>query len=1748
MMGQDDLPNGNQVVALQEFDPTDYSWSSDFSLPWSVPSQTVIRPAPQPMTGWSMGPYEHVDEEDNARRSGCVVTYAGGLVDVRAVRVQIRRAGEDDPFFDAEYPYDKLIPAPANYILDPLLPDQDYEGRGKYLPRGGRRTLWSNQDEDGTEDDWFSFHTPDIRLGYADLAADIAEHLEVMEDWIDDGGTTIPAVVTNALAIAQEEVDRLAADAAEAVARANADAAEATARAAAIVAASNVLAATIAAEAAARNAALDAERSARIVDLTSVSGDARNLLETVRGAVARFQEFSTIEFRDRQRIETSLRSRVAGAEASFVEQITAATGPSSALVQRDTALEAMVVAASASLSASITAVETAYADADSAVAGTVTTLATQLRGSYGGNDAALLSEGLISQVRESMLSADEALSVSIGLVSAGVGILFDWAEFWAFNAGVEGWTGNGTPTQTGGFLIAADHASDTHVISPDSLGIDVAEYGQVKLRVEKVGAPVWEGYLWWQGPADSTWDAGRRVSFAEPSYDGGRAVITIDPAWTGTVDQMRIDLSTAQDGSNRFKIDWVAVGRPSPGASQAQVSSVQTALASQVLAEATSRETLTAALIGPADPETAELGDLTEGLLFAEGTARADADSANASAVAVVAARMDDAEADIAAQAIVQSTQTTAIEALEDGAALLASDITDLELELDGKVSSAITDALASDIAALGGGQSVIATNEALRNLKTEINLLAAAQGEIGVLQQRGRIAVAGAVVEASNRLNTRVDATDSSLTIVAQEVTTLGARMTGAEGGIVAQASLISAAQTTLTSHGTTLSSHGSTLTDIQTDLDLAEAGIATKASADALNTLSGTVEAQGDDIEAIATDVTELQTDLTAAEGAIATKASTTALNTLSSTVTSLSGTVTSQGSAITTLQSDLDVAEAAILTKASASALTALTTTVTGQGGTLSTHGSAITALENSVNHASTGLATKASSSALGTLSSTVTGQGTTITSQGSAITSLQNAVNHATTGLATRASSSALTALTSTVTGQGTTISSQGSAITALQGALNGAVADFTAFLTWEFATTVEGWSASGATLSVVADCLRSTNSSANNFVTAPNALAIDGRVYDKVRARIRRVSGSGAWQGECYYSTGGHGRDAGFVKIVTAPAVPNEWSILEWDMWNLGATGGSDWRTNSNIGTIWLDLWGNDDVVDIDWVSVGKHGTGASVSAIQGLSTQLTNHDGTITSQGSAITALENSVNHATTGLATKASSSALATLSSTVTGQGTTITSQGSAITSLQNAVNHGTTGLATRASSSALTALTSTVTSQGSTISSQGAAIAALEGYVAGPAAPFSALESWQFLASVEGWTGTSTALTIVNGALRQTNSGANNFISKAGLSFAGREFDKVRVRFRRISGTGTWQGECFYTTSGHGISSSFTKSIAAPGVANAVWAIVEFDMAALTAGGNDWVNNTITDIRLDLWGDGDVVDIDWIAIGTRGVGASVTALETLTSSITSVADDLDDAEATLTAQATAITSLTAAANDSTASLNVKYDVLTGPTGYARYGIVGRTGGAGVYRDASAFLDVPTNPALPTRWTFVADQFIISDGSDDMPPFLIDDGAIHLTGDVIVNGERIEDLSIGTGKVENNAISMRGIAATAASINVPGPNIETEIQTVTIDDLAGTESVLLDCDVYIWGVSDTVNELRLYRNGDLMRSQQSNWIFAGGVNKRFYSRIFYVDNDPDVGDNEYTFALWNPNTAICFATYRNLGWEVLWK
>src|SRR5699024_4999758 len=91
----------------------------------------------------------------------------------------------------------------------------------------------------------------------------------------------------------------------------------------------------------------------------------------------------------------------------------------------------------------------------------------------------------------------------------------------------------------------------------------------------KTGSPTWAGKLWWKRQSDSGWDDSRSVALQEPDYDSkGIGQVLVDVPWDGLIEQIKIASAANQTSSDYYEYDWIAIGRPSPGASLAALHDV----------------------------------------------------------------------------------------------------------------------------------------------------------------------------------------------------------------------------------------------------------------------------------------------------------------------------------------------------------------------------------------------------------------------------------------------------------------------------------------------------------------------------------------------------------------------------------------------------------------------------------------------------------------------------------------------------------------------------------------------------------------------------------------------------------------------------------------------------------------------------------------------------------------------------------------------------------------------------------------------------------------------------------------------------------------------------------------------------------------------------------------------------------------------------------------------------------------------
>lgn len=267
-------------------------------------------------------------------------------------------------------------------------------------------------------------------------------------------------------------------------------------------------------------------------------------------------------------------------------------------------------------------------------------------------------EAAITREEQLRQSADESLARAVSEVAAGSGTQFDSIKLWPFNQSTEGWTGNGAPTLVDGWLRPANHTTAPWVQSSVALAVDGSAYRLVKLRVKRVGSPTWSGSLQWITTTDQAWNTQKRATIAEPAWDvNGVATVDVQDIawWPATVDAIRLQLGASQTVSNYYLIDYIAVGRPQPGASVALVQEETQARITADAAEASQRTALAVQMRGNytgTDP-----AQLTAGLAYEELRARVAADSSQVQRISTMEARMPAGSGALATSARVDALQ-----------------------------------------------------------------------------------------------------------------------------------------------------------------------------------------------------------------------------------------------------------------------------------------------------------------------------------------------------------------------------------------------------------------------------------------------------------------------------------------------------------------------------------------------------------------------------------------------------------------------------------------------------------------------------------------------------------------------------------------------------------------------------------------------------------------------------------------------------------------------------------------------------------------------------------------------------------------------------------------------------------------------------------------------------------------------------------------------------------------------------------
>ncbi|EOW3639725.1 TipJ family phage tail tip protein [Klebsiella pneumoniae] len=572
-------------------------------------------------------------------------------------------------------------------------------------------------------------------------------------------------------------------------------------------------------------------------------------------------------------------------------------------------------------------------------------------------------EAQISTTNTTMQDGFDSLAQQMASLSAGTGEQFDSIAIWYFDNDPEGWASNDNntnllPVDQDGWIYPAGSTSTMR--SPNPLAIDGQSYKYIRLRMKRTGNPTWAGKLYWIGAEETGWSNDRSFTIPAPDFDPATGVTVLsipDLLWatSGTIRRLRLDFSTNQDASNYYAVNWMAVGRPTPGASQAQIQDLRTAMTAADSAEAAERNTLAVQLRG--NYEGTDPAKLVTGIIYNERQTRVTAEQAISSDVntlrtdynankAAVTQRLDTLTSENQAQAQALTQLQSGLTDANGRITANATAITQLKTDvtnIDGRVTANSTlitgleSTLNGDAIALAANPNNLLTNTgferktaAWTGFNAYSDVYAAQVPKSGSMILRGK---AGGIAS------------------IGQNVANVQKGRTYRYGGWVKRSGDMAMSPNTTGNNKFRLGNADTgtgplsellyNATNVGTNWTLFTKDFTAYSDMTILYSVNWILtagEIYFDDVFFI--DVTE----------EIRNNANANAITGLTTRVTAAEGAITTNSQAITQLKGDVSTLQGQMATKAEASALQQLATTVTQQGNTLASQGQAITDLQN------------------------------------------------------------------------------------------------------------------------------------------------------------------------------------------------------------------------------------------------------------------------------------------------------------------------------------------------------------------------------------------------------------------------------------------------------------------------------------------------------------------------------------------------------------------------------------------------------------------------------------------------------------------------------------------------------------------------------------------------------------------------------------------------------------------------------
>ena len=960
-------------------------------------------------------------------------------------------------------------------------------------------------------------------------------------------------------------------------------------------------------------------------------------------------------------------------------------------------------------------------------------------------------EASIESLTQVMKTADENLAREMSSLAAGANIQFDSQVIWYFNnQTTEGWTGSaGVPgVSQDGWLRPADSATDPYITSPGGLAVDGAAYRFIMLRFRKTGKPVWAGEIRWVSAGENFTNT-KRYIVAEPEYADGVATLTVrDIPWTGNIDRIRLDLTNQQDASNFIEFDWIAVGRPAPGASTAALQDVRSTLSNALTAEAQARSTLAAQMRGSYDGN--DLEKVTSGLLYQEKTARVTAISAEVKARESLQTQFNDNKAAVSGELSSLTTEQSA----------QASRIGGLETSLGKKADAAALTSLTQKVEQQGA--TLTSQGAALTSLTNRVG-----QTETGLAGTN----------EALSGLQSVVTQQGDRITSQGQSITKLTSDLGTTNSALAkkAEAAAVTALTQQVEQNGRDIRSNTDSITSLSNQLVNGQPNRWSRRIYPVQLANAGTVPSFSD-VRAVAPTVVDevadaAKLDFTSAGSYLIALYSCQVKVAADTTITLAPGAMVFDDTGaifvngVQVAWGNASRNTVSFELKVGWNTVEFLVNQWTGQA-----YINLGLKLSDKVAEMYSGLGVSALANAAGVLSSNVSQIGNEVVSNSQSITQLRNALTQTDANVASKADQTAMNSLTGRVEKTESGLTAANANITSLKSAVragNASGGDLIPNPTFDPAYDQMGFSVVATTAEEVPPgCPYGYAARIASRDHHPNFAAFPATLNDVIEISALVACGAGTANFNLYVGTAVR-PDTSTGAPLMAGGGKSPSATWQRTTWRFKVTQAMVDRgyirpflqisQNSPYGTVWFVTdWHMRNVTAAQKV---QDTADATAAAVDSLTTTVTQQGNLLTSTGNRTTQLENGLATTNAAVAKKADATAVQDLTNTVTQLGNDLTAANSAITKLTGNLANTDKALAQKADATALATLDTKVTQQGKTLESQSNSLTNLSNSLSQVAAdidasgqiPGNLVVNPSFERGLDGYTGRSTATSVV-------------------------------------------------------------------------------------------------------------------------------------------------------------------------------------------------------------------------------------------------------------------------------------------------------------------------------------------------------------------------------------------------------------